>query len=106
MKVIKLSQPAKEDTDWPKSRISRESLEKSQQWLRLHLQRDSDQSIFSILGQCFFFFVSNCVGLFVAAYTQKLCILRKAMSSGIDTELSDGDFYAQWAATIAYIFES
>lgn len=53
-----------------------------------------------------FFSVSNYVGLSVASYAQKLCILWKATSGGIDTELLIADFSVQWAAMIACIFES
>lgn len=90
MKVIKLSQPAKGDRDRPKSTDSKQSLEKSQQWLRWQLWRVSD--LYFLSWDNAFFLVSSCVGLFVASYAQKLCILGKAMSSGIDTELSDSRF--------------
>lgn len=54
IKVIKQSLPDKEDRDWPKSTGSKQSLEKSQQWLRSQLWRVSDLYFLFWDNACFF----------------------------------------------------
>lgn len=113
LKVIKLSQSAKEGRGRTKSTGSKQSLEKSQQWLiRLQLWRVSPPSsssvqwfIFSILGQCFFQQVIMWVCLWPPTHRSSV-FCEKQCPVGLTVNCLTADFSVQWAAMIAGVFES